>query len=517
MTTRREILMRFGAVAGFAGGYAALHALGLTGDEAWAGMPDLPPGSGKGVKVAIIGAGPAGLAAAYELRKAGYDCTILEARDRAGGRNWTVRKGTKIETLSGVSQTCAFDDGHYFNAGPARIPAHHEATLGYCRELGVAMEAEINWTARARIQADRLNDGKPIEMRQAAFDYRGYMAELLAKVANKGALNETFSGTDRDRLMAGLAQWGHLTEQLTYTGTEACGYDVEPGAGTQAPKFRTPLPFPVVSDPFVQAVSCFADIADFQATMQQPVGGMDRIPMAFEARLPGVIKKGCEVKRIRRTRTGAEVFYLEKASGKVSVLAADYVICTVPPPVLAGIESDFAKPVKATIQKVAKTTIGGYKIAFQSPRFWERNDHIYGGLSFTDRDTFATWYPSDRFHAEEGIIVAGYAFNGKMASRSMDAQIAYARETVERLHPGQGQVMKSPAIVNWADIPYSQGLATFISEDEPEAYSLLSQPDGPVYFAGDHVSHVSSWQQGAFCSAHRVVNLIAGRQKSKAA
>ena len=93
MTTRRDILTRFTAVAGFAGGYAALHALGLTGSEAWAGAPALPPGSGKGVKVAILGAGPAGLAAAYELGKAGYHCTILEARDRVGGRNWTVRKG----------------------------------------------------------------------------------------------------------------------------------------------------------------------------------------------------------------------------------------------------------------------------------------------------------------------------------------------------------------------------------------------------------------------------------------
>ncbi|UDF03014.1 FAD-dependent oxidoreductase [Asticcacaulis sp. AND118] len=517
MTTRRDILMRFGAVAGFAGGYAALHALGLSGDEAWAGMPDLQPGSGQGVKVAIIGAGPAGLAAAYELRKAGYACTILEARDRVGGRNWTVRKGTKIDYLNGTQQVCAFDEGQYFNAGPARIPAHHQATLGYCRELGVAMEAEINWTARARIQADRLNGGKCIEMRQASFDYRGHMAELLAKVANKGALDDVFTGADRDRMMAGLAQWGHLTEKLTYTGTDACGYDVDPAAGTQSPKFRTPLPLGVVSDPFVQAVSCFADIADFQATMQQPVGGMDRIPMAFEAKLPGVIRKGCEVKRIRRSKKGAEIFYLDKTTGKAEVLTADYVICTVPPPVLAKIDGDFAKPVKAAIQKIGGKAIGGYKIAFQSPRFWEQNDQIYGGLSFTDRDTFATWYPSDRFHAPEGIIVAGYAFNGRMGERSLPEQIAYARETIDRLHPGQGARMKTPAIVNWSEIPYSQGLASFISEDEPDAYNLLSQPDGPIYFAGDHLSHVSSWQQGAFCSAHRVVTMIADRQKSKTA
>ena len=141
-------------------------------------------------------------------------------------------------------------------------------------------------------------------------------------------------------------------------------------------------------------------------------------------------------------------------------------------------------------------------------------DRIYGGLSFTDRDTFATWYPSDRFHSPEGILIAGYAFNGRMGALPMADQIAYARATIERLHPGQGGVMKTPAIVNWSQIPYSQGLAGFISEDDPEAYAVLTQPDGPIYFAGDHLSHVSSWQQGAFVSAHRVVNLIAERQKS---
>ncbi len=514
MATRREILMRFGAIVGTAGAYAAMHALGMSGDEAWAGMPDLAPGSGEGVHVAILGGGPAGLSAAYELGKAGYKCTILEARNRVGGRNWTVRKGTEIEFISGVKQICTFDEGQFFNAGPARIPAHHQATLGYCREFGVQMEAEVNWTGRARIQADRLNGGKAIEMRQAAFDYRGQMAEVLAKVANKGALDEAFSGMDRDKMMAGLSQWGRLTEKLTYEGSDNTGFDIEPGAGAQDPTVRKPLPLSVVGDSFVQAVATFADAAEFQATMQQPVGGMDRIPMAFEARLGNVIRKGCEVKRIRRTRKGVDIFYFDKVTGQPDSLSADYCICTLPLPVLATIDADFSKPVKAAIDKNKGIAVGGYKIAFQSPRFWESNDHIYGGLSFTDRDTFATWYPSDRFHSPEGILIAGYAFNGNMGKRSLPDQIAYARDTIERLHPGQSAAMKSPAIVNWTDIQYTQGLAAFLVDADRPAYDLLTQPDGPIYFAGDHLSHVSSWQQGAFLSSHRVVNMIAERQKS---
>lgn len=518
MVTRRDILARFTAVAGFAGGYAALHALGMTGNAAWAGMPDLAPGSGDGIRVAILGAGPAGLASAYELKKAGYDVTILEARDRVGGRNWTVRKGTEINFLDGTKQVCAFDEGQFFNAGPARIPAHHQATLGYCRELGVLTETEINWTGRARIQADRLNGGKPIEMRQAVYDYRGHMAELMAKVSNAGALDDTLSRDDRDRLMDVLPNWGGLSKSLVYEGSENIGFVQDPGAFGQAPKIGAPLPLSVVGDPFVQAVATFADIADFQATMQQPVGGMDRIPMAFEAHLGNIIRKGCEVKRIRKTsrkgRAGVDIFYFDTVTGQPEVLSADCCICTLPPPALAKIDGDFSKPVKAAIDKTKTSMVGGYKIAFQSPRFWESNDHIYGGLSFTDRDTFATWYPSDRLMSPNGILIAGYAFNDKPASRSIPEQIAYARETIERLHPGQSGQMTAPTIVYWPQIQYSQGLASFIAETDPDSFAVLNQPDGPIWFAGDHLSYVSSWQQGAFVSAHRVVNSIAERVKS---
>jgi len=225
VTTRRQILMRFGAVAGVAGAYAAARGLGLTGgDEAWAGMPDLKPGSGRGVKVVILGAGVAGLAAAYELAKAGYECTVLEARDRPGGRVFTARRGTKIDMTDGSQQICRFDEGQYLNAGAARIPSHHEATLGYCRELGVAMETEVNWSGSALIQSDRLNGGKAFQMRQAVYDYRGHVAELLAKCAGAGALDAQFTAEDRDKLISGLDRWGGLGERLTAQQRAAGGH-----------------------------------------------------------------------------------------------------------------------------------------------------------------------------------------------------------------------------------------------------------------------------------------------------
>ena len=76
--------------------------------------------------VVIVGAGMAGLVAGYELTRAGHDVTILEARDRVGGRVFTLR--------------APFSDGHYADAGAARIPPDHDMTLGYADHFGLKLD-----------------------------------------------------------------------------------------------------------------------------------------------------------------------------------------------------------------------------------------------------------------------------------------------------------------------------------------------------------------------------------------
>src|SRR5436189_2115163 len=77
-------------------------------------------------KVIIIGAGMAGLSAGYELTQLGHDVTILEARNRPGGRVQTLRE--------------PFSDGLYAEAGAARIPDNHDLTLKYVKLFDVPLE-----------------------------------------------------------------------------------------------------------------------------------------------------------------------------------------------------------------------------------------------------------------------------------------------------------------------------------------------------------------------------------------
>src|SRR5260370_26138474 len=157
----------------------------------------LEKGTGHGTKVVVLGAGVAGLSAAYELGQAGYDVTVLEARDRVGGRNWTIRAGAKLEMNDGRRQVCEFDPDLYWNCGPARIPSHHQAVLGYCRELGVPLEVEVNMSRGALLLNPAANGGKPIEMRQAINDARGEISQLLGKALDSGALDPQLTGPDQ--------------------------------------------------------------------------------------------------------------------------------------------------------------------------------------------------------------------------------------------------------------------------------------------------------------------------------
>ena len=137
--TRRDFLSKSSILA--AGSYPAMLALGVL-KAAPAHAFNLE-GKGNGKKVIILGAGLAGMASAYELNKLGYQCTILEARERTGGRCWSIRNGSTNDETGNGPLKAKFDDGLYFNAGPSRIPHNHELTLHYCKELGVPIRYTI--------------------------------------------------------------------------------------------------------------------------------------------------------------------------------------------------------------------------------------------------------------------------------------------------------------------------------------------------------------------------------------
>jgi monoamine oxidase len=518
--TRRGFLNLVGRAGGAAAVYHTMAAMGLLAvPRAYAGPPVLPQASGVGVKVVVLGAGIAGMTAAYELRKACYNCTLLEARGRPGGRNWTIRGGDRIVERD-ATQSCAFDaaDHLYFNAGPARLPQHHQAVLSYCREFGVPLEVMVNDNRAALFHSDAAFAGRPVVARQVINDGRGFLAELLAKAINRDALDGAVDAEDKERLLAFVRSFGALRPDNTYAGSGRAGLSTLPGAGATPGKLNAPLAFAeLLKSEFWYYKMHFAEDFDFAATMLQPVGGMDRITAAFAARLADAIIYNAVVGEIRCSGAGARIVYRD-AGGDERALAADYVVCTVPLPVLAAIPADFSADFSAAIR--AAHYVKAAKVAFQSRRFWEEDQHIYGGISWTDREITQIWYPSSGFHRRDGILLGAYIWSdeiGEAFGRLAPAErIAVAIDSGEKLHPQyRGEVGRGISVC-WGNVPYSEGAwAEWQRAERATVYARLIQPDGPFHLAGEHLSYLTGWQEGAVLSAHAAVAAIAERVRAK--
>ena len=457
--SRRDFVRRVGILGGVGAAHVALEALGLAPVPlSYARPPSLPPESGKGVKVVILGAGIAGLTAGYELRKAGYDITILEARDRVGGRNWTIRRGTRVELNGATDQRCAFDDGLYFNAGPARIPSHHQAVLSYCREFGVELQVEVNSNRSTLLLNERVNQGRPLQQRQVINDTRGHVSELLAKAIKRGALDQEMTAADKERVVEFLRVYGDLSPDLFYKGSTRSGFRTLPGAGPEGGAPQDPIDMRLLLDENLWTGVVFEDTFVMQATMMQPVGGMDRIPAAFYRRLHSEIRLAAQVSEIRKLPNGVRIVYRDRRTGRLISIAAAYAIVTIPLPVLAGIQSDFSPPFKQAIASTAYDN--AVKLAWQSRRFWETEDHIYGGISFVKGETTLVWYPSDRFQSPNGILLGCYN-TGDDAKRfgalPLADQFDRSRSVVNELHPGHDADLLHPVAIAWAERAIQHG------------------------------------------------------------
>ena len=515
--TRRSLLEHVGAIGGAGLTYSAMEALGLAiPTPASAEAFSLPPG--RGASVVILGAGIAGLVAAYELERAGYRVKVIEARDRIGGRVWTIRGGDRIVQNGRPDQLATFDSGLYFNSGAARIPSSHRAILGYAKRLGVPMEVMVNANRSARWDFA----GKVQPERRMVNDMRGRLGELLAKAIDQRALDGVASKGELEMIRQFLAPFAQLNAAGTYVPQGSSGYSLEGGGYSQAPvplsalAWSELLPGPAATSRGSVALPyLFDEIWDMQATMLQPVGGMDRIAQAIYERVKSPVQFNSPIREIRRA--GERVRIVHGPDAKIT--EADYCVCTLPMPILARIPADFSDIKKAALGSVGYRP--SVKVAFESPRFWETEDSIYGGCAWTDRLNENIMYPSGGYNDPKGVLVTSYCGgwtrpdNPKaFASLSHDQRLQVCRDSIEALHPGRSALLSKGVTVAWGITPWSEGVGALwpgglsAVSSRPAAYAELLRPEGPIVFAGEHLSYQPTWQEGAVLSAHEALKLI---------
>lgn len=521
--TRRRFLETVGAAGGAAALYETMVAMGLIRvPEAFAGPPDLAPDHGKGQHVIILGAGIAGLTAAYELHKAGYKVDIFEANHRAGGRSYTVRRGDTIEETTGTKQVCKFDEGPqmYMNAGPGRLPYHHTAILHYCNVLGVELEVYNMMTRANFFQTKDAWDGAALTNRRIVNDTRGWISDLLAKAVNKGCLDDQLHGTDKAGLLSLLSAFGDVEEKdnYDYKGSSRSGYAVEPGIRSCGVLLPPLTLSDLVTSDFWDHRVMQSEEYEWQPTLFQPVHGMDHIWKGFLKKLPdGMIHYNREVAGIHLDREKKKVTVRHRRTGSSEhgeTITGDWCISTIPMPILAAIEDknlspEFEKAVEGV--SFASTC----KVGWQTEsRFWETRDQMYGGISYTNQNITQMWYPSYAYFSKKGILTGAYNYDTDaeaMASWEPHKRLVNSMAEAKKLHPDFDKHVKLELGVSiaWKQVPHQLGgWAEDWSCGDNAIPDVLLKPDGRFWVSGDQVSYLSGWQEGAVLSAHYILDAI---------
>ena len=448
----------------------------------------------------------AGMTSAFELQKLGYSVSILEATNRAGGRIRTIRSGDVVNELTS-SQTCNFDvNGElYFNPGPARIAHHHEFLIGYCREFNVPLENFTNDNRAALLHSPSAFGGTPQVAKAVFSDIRGNISSLLASAINQNALDQALTTNDKTNVLSMLRNYGDLDSNYSYSGSSRAGFSGQENVGSRDRDTQITVKnlSNLVSDTFLQSRWInFSEGYNQQSSMLQPIGGMDKIATAFRGRVASNITYGAVVKEIRKVSSSIRIIY-EKTESKQRH-NADYCICTIPTTVLKDIPNDFSEAHKTEINSFVYSNAA--KLAFQSRRFWEQDHSIFGGISWTNQDITQIWYPSNALGHNDGIIIGAYIWGNtastNFSNQSPQQRINSALLQGNNLHSEYQSEVSKGISVAWRNIPFqlgAYGLST--------ANTLLT-PDDNIIFAGEHLSILKGWQEGAILSAYNAINEI---------
>ena len=508
--SRRDLLRMIGVTAGGAAMYQAMSTLGVAAESPYRGPIDLQ-GAPKGASVLILGAGMAGMTAAYELRNAGYKVQVLEYNNRAGGRNWTLRGGDRYTELGGATQECQFDPGLYINPGPWRIPYHHHGMLSYCKKLGVPLEAFFQVNYNAYLHNTKAFGGKPQRYREIKSDYQGHVAELLAKATRQNALDATVSKEDREKLLESLRSWGTLDKDFTYganlASSDRRGFKKLPGGGlTARPQPSEPVGLSDILQSGLWEGIPTGDTFDMQTALFQPVGGMGRVGEAFGKELGSLIRYNSKVVDIRQDQHGVTATYEDTQSpGARMTATADWCVCTIPLPILAEIPMNVGPSLASAISAVPYAAAIKVGLQFKR-RFWEEDEHIYGGITYTDLPITNIGYPNTGFFGSgKGVLLGAYIWGlnaMEFTAMSPSVRVQKAVEYGSQIHPQYHQEFDNGVAVAWHRSPFTMGCFGMWSADSrAKHYDALCQIDERIVLAGEHASFIGGWQEGAITSA----------------
>jgi monoamine oxidase len=500
--SRRNFLGLVGAAGGSTAVYNTALAMGLMQETGPVATLDMQRAGRDRKTVAVLGAGISGLAVAYELERAGYDVTIIEASRRVGGRNLTLRHGDRIDEM-GQEQVCNFDDDPelYFNAGPARIPGHHRRILHYCKVLEVPLIVKANVSRQAYTHDEEHFGGRPVRIGRYVTDARGFLSELLYKAVDQNAFDQPLSSEDRERLLYFSRTYGDLNRHGRYEGSMRAGN--KSGGFVREAEYYGDLGFnAILNSRFWESSNVEHQNPEWVEPLLEAAGGMDNIIKGFVRNIKSPIVANAQVQSIQLRSDGVDVVYNHK--GERKKISADYCFNSIPSYFMAGIPNNLPDDYLKGLSSLRQGW--GFKIGLQMrERFWER-EGIYGGMTNTNQRISQIWYPSNDIHGKKGVVLGAYLFydpTGFFDRMSHAERIAYAAKCGDKIHEGYSDYIETGVSVTWRRLNHQMGCGSHWNTDvRDQYYRLLQQPaGGRHYMVGDQISYHSSWMEGALASA----------------
>ena len=436
--------------------------------------------------VIIVGAGLAGLAAAYRLREAGKRVTVLEARDVPGGRVRTAR--------------APFDDGLYGELGAARIPDTHSFVVDWVNRFGLSLVPFGPVPASAllvmdgmRAHADDPSAGEML-VRDLLPEERKLTPGALATRYLAG-LPDDLSMRNVDA--AAFARWA------VYDKTTWPAWLRARGASPGAVRLMT---LGTVSDK-VSALYVLRQMFLHRGMRQflKIAGGMEALPNAFAAALKSEIRYNCEVVRIARAANDVRVTF--RVNGKNETIAADHAVVTLPFSILRDVTVDppFSPEKSAAIAATAYQPVTRFLLQTKN-RFW----HQQGLTGAARNDTAEFWDASFGQKSAKGLLsVTTRDTDALSRMQSVDKRLAHGIAIGAEAFPDIKLQFQKGLTHNWFQEPWSKGaFAVFYPGQMTRWGAGLGNAEGRIHFAGEHVSAFPGWMEGALTSAERVAQEI---------
>jgi monoamine oxidase len=440
--------------------------------------------------VTVIGAGLAGLSAAYDLHRAGWNVAVLEARNRVGGRVYTLRE---------------FSKGLVAEGGGEFIEESHTRMMALADQFRLKLASAASWRGGDKDWASF--DGKSGPLTDASvwgFDLAdevdrewGFLAALSEFVPNP---SQPHLAREAARLDSQSARdWiasldAHPYAKHYFTQHIRSEYTCEPEQLSLLDLCRNARMYYSETD---------------RSPSLRVLGGNDQIARALADALPNV-RFNAVVDSIRLTPDGVTVSYHQ--AGSHVTLDSDFAILAVPLTTARSIDFNSSLPAahKKLIDEISYGAVTKVMIEYRK-RFW--NERGWSGRLTTDAPIVMTWHATSHFEHERGILTAytGGEPGARLSALSDEERVEVAVAEIERHFPGSSKLIENVATVAWLNEPFTRASYMALAPgDVMQYWTTLFQPAGRLFFAGEHASPIQGFMEGAVESGQRAAREIIG-------